>query len=203
MSSLIETILSELTQEKVNGIAKSLGENPEKTQSAVKEALPLLVGALSEKSKNPIAVSMLSSLLDKNNDGSMLDDVLAMITGGGSSSSVEHGAGAGDTLLQLLLGADSDSVKQRVATSSGVELSSVAKLLPLLAPVVLAALSKLRTSHNLSLEGLASLLERQNIDSNVGTTPASSGVLNQLLDANKDGNVLDDVVRLGSKILGS
>jgi hypothetical protein len=201
MSSLIEKILAELTQDKVIGIAQNLGESPEKTNCAVQEALPLLVGALSQKSQNPFAVSMLSSLLDKNNDGSMLDDVLKMITGG-SNTSAEQKGGMGETLLQLLLGGDSDSVKQRVAASSGIEPSSVAKLLPLLAPIVLSALSKIKSSENLSLEGLTSLLEKESVASKSVPSSGNSGLLNQLLDANNDGNVLDDVVRLGTKILG-
>lgn len=202
MSSLIQTILAELTQEKVNSISQSLGENPEKVQNAVQDALPHLIGALSEKSKNPLAISMLSSFLDTNKDGSMIDDVLRMITGGGTGASSDQKGGAGDSLLQLLLGGESDSLKQRVAASSGIEPSSVAKLLPLLAPIVLSALSKLKTDHNLSIEGLTALLEKQNVSPNVSAPEGGTGLLNQLLDANNDGNVLDDVVRLGTKILG-
>jgi hypothetical protein len=75
----------------------------------------------------------------------------------------------------------------------------VAKLLPVLAPIVMGALGRQKRQQNLDVGGLAGMLgaERQQIEA---SSPAA-GLLGQLLDQDGDGSVADDVAKLGGGFL--
>jgi hypothetical protein len=81
-------------------------------------------------------------------------------------------------------------------------MSSVARLLTLLAPLVMGALGRAQRQQGIdagSLEGFLSR-ERERAERAGGT---SMGALGQLLDQDGDGQVADDVARMGMSVLGS
>jgi len=72
----------------------------------------------------------------------------------------------------------------------------------MLAPIVLGAIGKLQQQRGFDASGLSSELsrERQRV---VQGQPHAMSALESLLDSNDDGQVIDDVVKLGSSLLDS
>ena len=193
MSMLLQLIQEQLTDAHVASLAKHAGIQPDQAQGAISEALPLLLGAVSQRATGNTGLQFLTNLLDRNHDGSVLDDILGMVLSGGGSSSNRQA-------LQSILGNQGAAVEQRVAAQSGVPADSIARLLPLLAPIVLGALTKAQTSQGLEGKELSTFLEKER-SSLSRQAPEAHSFLGSLLDKNHDGSVVDDVVRMGGQAL--
>jgi len=174
-------------------MSKSLGADEQTTGRAVSSALPMLLAALTRNASSGAGADSLSSALAKDHDGSILDDI------GGFLGSAQ--SGPGDGILRHLLGGKRPTVETAISKSSGLDLGSVSKLLTMLAPLVMGGLGRVRQQEGLDTGGLSSLLqgEMQNVEQK-GAVP--SGLLS-LLDADKDGDVVDDLAKLGKGMLGS
>jgi hypothetical protein len=157
MSTILDLVKGQLSDSHVSAIGQTIGADSAQTNSAISEALPLLLGALTKSANSNSGLTFLSSLLDKNQDGSMLDDIMGMVMGGGTGSVAPQGAAA----VQAILGAQAPTVENHVAQSAGIDAGAVAKLLPILAPIVMGALAKTQSTQNLSSEGLAGFLEKE------------------------------------------
>ena len=85
---------------------------------------------------------------------------------------------------------------------SGLDSGSTAKLLAMLAPLVMGAIGSQQRRKNLDQGGVSDLLRRQtqHFDQQA---PGSMGVFGKLLDSDGDGNVMDDVAKMGAGLLGS
>jgi|688.fasta_scaffold394091_2 hypothetical protein len=195
MSTLLDLIKSQLTPENIQSMAGSIGANPQQTNSAITQLLPVLVGAVSQQANTNTGLSFLTMLLDKNKDGSVVDDILRMVMGGDTNATSQ-----GELAINALLGSKTTDVQNQVAQSSGIDVAAIAKLLPMLAPLVMGALAKAQASQNLSPQGLQAFLEKESTSA-AATSPESQSLISSLLDSNKDGSVVDDVLRLGAKLM--
>ena len=76
-------------------------------------------------------------------------------------------------------------------------------MLQILAPLVLGALGKQKKDNNLDASGLDALTSMLAL--NLGSNEQTSGIMGlvtNLLDSNKDGAIVDDLLGLASKFLG-
>lgn len=78
--------------------------------------------------------------------------------GGGGGGGAPSRATNGEGILKHTLGDNRNSVEQSVSAASGLDMSQVAKLLPLAAPLVMAALGKVTKEGGLDAAGVAGLL---------------------------------------------
>jgi hypothetical protein len=108
----------------------------------------------------------------------------------------------GDAILGHILGGKRGSVENGLSRMSGLDMGTIAKLLPILAPIVMGILGRTQRQKGLDAGGLSSLLtgERRAVESR---DPDGMGVLGDLLDTDNDGQIADDVVKLGGSLLGS
>jgi hypothetical protein len=193
MSSLIEMITQQLSDDRrVNQLSGQLGADQATTKDALGAALPLLMGALARNSGNQSGAESLNRALDKH-DGGILDNLDGFL----EAPDVDDGNG----ILRHMLGNRRANVEAGVSKASGLDLSMVTKLLPMLAPVVLGALGRQKRQNNLNAEGLASMLgtERQQMEQ---ANPAM-GMLQGLLDQDGDGQIVDDILgKVGKGLLG-
>jgi hypothetical protein len=136
------------------------------------------------------AAALESALAD--HDGSVLGDPSEILAGGGS--------GAG--ILGHVLGAKQLEVAQHIAGSSGLDLGSVAKLLPMLAPMVMGYLGRKQRADGLDAGGLAEMLggEKKSLE---GAGPGLGG-LSKILggDGDGDGDMMDDIKGMAGGLLG-
>lgn len=108
--------------------------------------------------------------------------------------------GAG--ILGHILGGRRNNVEQGVAKASGLDLATVAKLLPALAPIVMSALGSLKKGQQLDAGGLAGMLAQEEQQLAKGSS-RNQGGLADLLDMDNDGSMVDELVAAGGALANS
>ena len=193
MSSLLNMLFSQLGTDQISQISDKLGMDPKTTSSALSAVLPSLVMALAKNSSTPQGAESLSNALTKDHDGSVLDDIPSFLD--------QHESGQGAGMLQHILGDKRTNVESGLSKATGMDASSLASLMEMAAPLVLGMLGKMQREKNLDASSLSNLLtnEHQHLQQNA---PQHTSLLTQLLDANKDGDATDDVLKLGMGLLG-
>jgi hypothetical protein len=194
MSDLMSMLTGSMRGGTLESLSRSIGADPETTAKAVSAALPVLIGALDHNTNDPEGAAALFNAVRKDHDGSILDDLAGAL---GPSL-----LGDGQDILAHVLGGRQQPVETGVSRASGLDMASVAKLLPMLAPIVLGAIGKMQQQHGFDAAGLSSELTRERRRM-VQAEPDAMSALESLLDSNHDGQVADDVVKIGTSLLNS
>ena len=193
MSSLLDVLTQSLGGSAVEQISRKLGANPQTVEQALPSALGTLVVGLSRNSASSGGAEALAGALSRDHDGSILDNL------GGFLNDPEGGPGEG--ILGHVLGSKRPAVESGLSSSTGLDATTVTKLLTMLAPIVMGALGRTQRQQGLDVGGLASMLagEREQIGR---AAPAALGGLERILDTDGDGQVADAVAKLGAGLLG-
>lgn len=194
---MTDSILSGLMQQLQGGgiqeISKTLGLKEDQVGNVVAGAVPALMGAFSRNAGSQSGADALFGALAGKHSGGILGDVIGSLAGGKM-------ADAG--ILKHAFGGKESSVEKALSASSGLDMGSVTKILAMVAPLVMGALGKARKDQGLDAAGTAAMIqnERKNVEKQA---PQAMDMLGRLLDSDGDGDVMDDVGKLGSSILGS
>lgn len=191
----LQTILSEaLSGNTVSQMSQALGEDEQTTSNAIQSALPLLLGGLARNSSDESGASALAGALDRDHDGSILDDLAGFV--------MNSGAGSGEGILGHIFGSQRPQVEQGVSQASGMDIGKVSQLLIMLAPIVMGALGRTRQQQGVGAGDLASILSGATQQMSGGSGSPLIGMLSQMMDADGDGSAVDDVMRLVGGFLG-
>ena len=176
----------------ISQISQQLGTDDGTTSNAIQAALPMLLGGLANNSASDEGANSLLGAIDRNHDGSILDDI------GGFLGNFSSGSGAG--ILGHIFGGQQPAVEQGISQASGLDMSKVGPLLTMLAPIVMGALGRARQQHGLGAADLAGLLG--GATQQMGGSSEILGALSSILDRNHDGSALDDVAGMIGGLLG-
>jgi hypothetical protein len=195
-ANLLDQILGKLSPQAVSQIGNKAGTSPAQTSDAISAALPLLLAALSNNASKPGGAEALSKAIDRDGHGN--DDLESMLerqlTGGaapGSNRMVDH-----------MLGQRRGQVEQALAAKTGASQDSIAQILQTLGPLVLGAVGKEKQGKGFKPEDLAGYLGQQKSAAKVQSGDMGS-MLFDILDANDDGSIVDDVMRLAGQFMGT
>lgn len=193
MASLLDGLLQQLGGDTMRQMSQQLGTDDATTQKAVGAALPALVGALARNAQSPDGAASLAGALDRDHDGSVLNDLPALLGSGGG------GAGAG--ILGHILGGKQSAVAGGIGAATGLDAAKSGQLLSMLAPIVMGALGQAKRTNGLDAGGLASMLgaERSAMSAQGG---GALGSLMNLIDRDNDGSVVDDIGGMLGKMMG-
>ncbi len=185
----------------INGMSNQLNiGDSKKTGSAAQAALSVLMGALSKNStSSESALTGLSGALDRDHDGSILDDVMGLVTGQSNMGTNKTLNGAG--ILGHLLGGKQDNAVNMLMKMTGLDTNQSAGLLVKLAPMVLGVLGRYKKQNHLDQNGLSDFL-RTSQQEYVKEAPERS-IFEKFLDQDGDGSVMDEVAEMGLKVLGN
>lgn len=123
-----------LAQIPIGQIASKLGVDEETARSAVTRALPTLVGGLEANAQDPAGAASLENALQQHSSSGLLD-------GGVDIDQVDETDGA--KIVSNVFGDKKNDVASALGgISGGADSSLVSKVLPILAPIVLAYLAK-------------------------------------------------------------
>jgi len=191
----------------LESISRELGIAPQEAQSGAEALLPAILGGFKRQAQEGGAGG-LGDLLGKLGGGDLMDQVLAP---------EPTNVAAGDAVLGEIFGSRdvSRTVAQSASAQSGLSPELLKKMLPLLAMLVTGFMSKrgeAATADAPQGGGLGGMLGGV-LGGMLGggqaapTGRASGGLgglggLGALLDANGDGNALDDILRLAGKARG-
>lgn len=184
--NILELITSQLGGNTVSEMSRHLGAEPEKTNSALSAALPLIVGALARNSKSEEGASALAGALERDHDGGIFDNITDLF------SNPDNGQGNG--ILKHVLGGKREVAEQAISQKSGLDLGQTAKMLTMVAPLLMGALGKKKREENIGAGALAGMLQQtsQQVEQ-PEETGGGGGFITNLLDRDGDGNVMDDI----------
>lgn len=147
MSGLLDSVLGQLDGGRISQLAGAIGADESSTEKAVASALPALVGGLAANASNPTGAAALDAALDAHDE--TVFDRFGELVGG---------AGPGKGIVSHVLGDKAEGVANALAGSSGVSVDAIAKLLPMLAPLVMGVLGQQKKSGSIDIGGLGGML---------------------------------------------
>jgi len=228
MAELMQSVMSMLDEDRVNAMARQIGASPQQTENAIQAALPLLVAQMARNSAQPQGAQALHSALERDHAGVDVGGLLGAVLGGGGGSAGTGGllgnvlgsvlggdVGAGSrptsqaggdaisngmAILGHVFGQKQQRVARGVGQLGGMNGQQSSQLLAMLAPIVMAVLSKMMQGRGGGAQALGGLLggENQRVQQNPGT----GSVVKALLDRDGDGDVdLSDLMQ-GGQLLG-
>ena len=155
----------------------------------MESAIPILMNALAKNSSTPDGAASLQKAIERDHDGSILDNL------GSFLNNPEAANGAG--ILKHVLGNKRQNVEQYLSKDTGLYASSAAKILEMAAPIVMGYLGKQKSAGG-GGGGIGDLLNAYVKQSG---SQGSQSMINQLLDRDGDGSVLDDIAEMGMSFL--
>ncbi len=190
MAGILDLLSGPIGQTIINGVAGSTGQDSNKTSSVLTMALPVLMKAMERNASTPEGAQGLMGALNKH-DGGILDN-LSGLFGGGVDESVTN---EGSKILGHILGNKTSGVEQVISQKSGVDAGSVGNILKTAAPLLMGMLGKQSQQNGVSdASGLTGLIGGLlGGASNSGAVTKEQNFLEQMLDADGDGSIVDDV----------
>ena len=126
--------------------------------------------------------------------GGLLGSILgSVLSGGAPASRAQNGAG----ILEHILGDRQEAAANAVSQQSGLSAGSIMKLLPILAPIVMQVLGKMRAQNNIGAAELPQILG--GVAQQSAQQSGMSGLLGSVLDRNGDGSMMDDILGMAMK----
>ena len=175
-NELLQSLRGQLSQDRVRRISDRIGADPRQTQTAIDDALPLLLGALGAEASDPNAAPGLRRALAEDHDGSLLDE-LDEYLGGNVSGRRADGTG----ILKHALGDRRTAAEEAVAQKSGLDMKSIGPLLAILAPIVMNMLGRKQQQSGAGF-GLDDLLGGILGGQRAGSSPTGTRSQSQSLD---------------------
>ncbi len=192
MPSILESLQQQLGPQTIQQLSSAIGADPASTSSAVSMALPALLGGLAQNASQPQGAASLDRALN-DHDGSILDN-LGGILGGGAAASI------GGAILGHIFGPKQSTVENHVGQASGLNAQQISQLLMMLAPIVMGVLGRAKQQSGLDASTLPNVLQQS--ASQVQAQNPLPGGLAGMFDANHDGQIADDMMRMGKSVLG-
>ncbi|NRB84523.1 MAG: DUF937 domain-containing protein [Winogradskyella sp.] len=191
MKGILDLLSSDLGKAVIDGVAGSTGTDKTRTNSALTMALPVLMKAMERNAATPEGADGLMSALTNKHDGSILDNLGGFFEGGVD----ENVKTDGSKILAHVLGSRQQGVQQVIGQKSGLDTSSVTNILNVATPILMGVLGKQAKQNNVSTQSdLGGLLQGLlGGASNSGPVTQEQTCLDQVLDSDGDGSVIDDV----------
>jgi hypothetical protein len=186
----MQLLASQLGSGAVGQIGGQLGLDEQKTQQIVGMALPMILGALDRNTSSASGAKALTGALKRDHDGSILNNLPQALM---APETLDDGA----KILGHVLGDRRGQVVNSVSRATKTDSEQVLKAFALLAPVVLGAVGQVQRKKKLNAKGVSTLLREER-----RTVETTSSGLTQLLDFDGDGDVSEEIVSLGSNLLG-
>jgi len=181
---VLQTILNTQDGGAVRQLGSRFGLPPEKAQSALSALVPALAAGLQRNMTSEGGLDGLLSALTTGNHERYLEDPSTL----SDPSTTQDGNG----ILSHVFGSKDVSrrVAQRASDQTGIGVGILKQMLPMVAAMVMGGLSR---NAGASDSGLS------------GSPARASGLmamLTPMLDRNRDGSMLDDVIGMAGSVLG-
>jgi hypothetical protein len=176
--NILETILQSQNGGAVRQLGDQFGLQPDQTQAALAALVPALAAGFQKNMTSQGGLDSLVSALSSGQHQRYLDDAGAL----NEATSLQDGNG----ILAHVFGSKdvSREVAQRAAVQTGLDPSTLKRMLPIVAALAMGGLSRQSNASAAGVQGgdLMSML-----------TP--------VLDQNRDGSMMDDLLGLASRFM--
>lgn len=201
-ANLMNLLQGSLSEGMIDQLSQQIGgADKQKTAAAASGIVNTLMGALAKNAESTEGAQSLNNALEQDHDGSILNDVIGMLSGQQAQAqnpSMLNGSG----ILKHVLGNKQGGAVQMISQLSGLDSDKTGSLMTMLAPVVMGALGKTKREQGLDMAGIASLLSGTVSAERANTNNPAIDMAMKFLDSDGDGSVVDDVASIGMKMLG-
>lgn len=193
MASMLDSIMGQLGGDVLGNISKQIGIPESTVRSAAPMVISLLTNALANNASKKKGAQSLTGALRNDHDGSILNDLPSYIN--------NYKKGPGTGILKHALGDQQKTVQRGLSKTTGIDKKAIGNLLIMLAPVIMGVIGNVLQKKKLNSTGVSKYLgrEQRKIQKQA---PQSTSFLTGLLDSNQDGQVIDDVGKIGISLLG-
>ena len=178
----------------LEAMARELGISEADAARGASALAPAILGGFKKQAQaQPAGIESLGGLIGQLGGGSLLDDVLSP-----APTNVSRG---NDVLGQIFGSRDvSRTVAQNASAQSGLDPALLKKMLPILAMLITGYLSSQRGTNTAAsgASGLGGVLGGL-LGGGSGSASSGLGGLASMLDMNKDGNPLDDLLKMAGR----
>lgn len=157
MANLNDDLKDLLGDDAAAKLAQRFNLSPDQARDAIGTVGPLVMGGLKKQARDHGGEARLGHIIEKHGDEGGLDDLDGYFSR--MEGSQAQGA-ASDPNLGGLLGRSGPQAAQMLEQKLGLSAGMGAKLIPILAPLILGALAKKGKSGTGGLGGLARMLDR-------------------------------------------
>ena len=193
-SSLLESLLTQLGDGGVEQIGRSVGLSSQDVGQVLAGAIPAIMAGLSRNADSHDGAASLLGALDRNHDGSILDDVIGYLGGADTDD--------GAAILGHVFGDRRSNVERTVSRSTGIDMAKVSKIMMMVAPLILGAIGRTSSRQGFNANDLSAALRGEQARAHQAS-PSAVDVLSRVLDSDGDGDQIDDLVKVGTELLGS
>jgi hypothetical protein len=173
-------------------------QDTQQVSTAASGIMQALLGGLASNAQQPQGASAIFSALQNDHDGSIIEDIMGLVTGNSS-----HGqASNGSNILGHILGGQQPQIANQIGQASGLDAGSIMQMMIKLAPMLMGVLGKTQNQNGLDASGLASMLIGSAQQQQQQQSPFGA-ILSGFLDKDKDGSIMDDLAgSVGQSLLG-
>ncbi len=193
MSNFLDLLMNAFSGPVVRLISQRLGISPEQAQLALSQFLPIIMKALAGNASQKTGATALYNAVERDHDGSIFDQLQDFL---GHKRQQEDGRG----INRHVFGNQTSTVARFIGQTTGLSPETTSKLMEMAAPMVMGLLGKEQRQQQLNEEGLSHLL-RNSTREVQQTDPINMGMIGKLLDADGDGDIMDDVAKMGMGFL--
>ena len=193
MDALTQQLMQQLSEDGLSQISRQIGADQKATGSALSTTIPVLISAMAKNSSKPKGAKALHQALTKDHDGSVFDDMSGYL---GNPQTAD-----GDAILGHVLGGQKSAVTQGLAKGTGLDSTQIEQLMQIIAPLVMGALGQQQQQQGFDSDSLSSYLGGQQQQA-LQENPDILSILNTLLDTNKSGSALDEIIGWLSRLFG-
>ncbi len=173
MADFITDFMSQYGSDASRQLSANLGLDQQAASQLIPQVIPMIMGGLKRQMETRGGAERLDHILNKYGSEDVLGDIGALMSAKASQANPDPNLGG-------LLGESGVQASQLIGQKFGLSLDKAKSLIPMLAPLILGALSKKKNqTGGAGLDGLASLIDRDG-----------------------DGNILDDIAGFLGPALG-
>jgi hypothetical protein len=173
----------------IAAMAAKVGLSPEQAQSAVAALVPAVTGGMAKQAQA--------------GNGSLVDQLAGMAAAYTGSAAGDGAVSQGNEILGNIFGSKdvSRTVAAQAAGQTGLDIGALKALLPMVATMAASALGNgTGTVAAPAQGGLAGMLGGL-LGGGAATSGGAAGALMNMIDTNKDGNPLDEIMGMASGFL--
>ncbi len=168
-------------------LANKHGLDQETTSTAIGQAVTAILGGLQHNAATPEGARKIDATLARHHTGQT--ETPPLINGALQAE--------GAKILSHVFGSQAPKVTDGLSHSAGVSQAVSTDILTTIGPLVLGQLGKTKQANGLDADSLADVLINQQLPKD-----GLAGTVLGMLDRNKDGSVIDDVIDIGRDLFG-
>jgi hypothetical protein len=197
--NILEAILNAQGGGAVRQLGGQFGLDEGQTQSAISALLPMLAGAVNQNAASEGGLDSLLGALSGGNHQRYLDDPSAL----SDPAAIAEGNG----ILGHLFGSKevSRQVASHASAQTGIGSDILKQMLPMVAGMMMGGLSRQSSGGGGGMLGALGSAAMGMMGGQASAAPQAAGLLGALtplLDSNRDGSAMDDILGMAAKFLG-